>query len=133
MLAVALVVLGGIGAAVWYVSFWEPRSHVPAAVAYWYRQQFEPGQIQPGFVLVGVARDPERPQVLVHRVEVPDASAGDLVMMGAGERGELVARIACPGRDHPIWAKLTRRHDVEIELSSAKGKFAAVSCREQLF
>jgi hypothetical protein len=106
---------------------------VPAEVTYWYRQQFEPGQIHPGFVLTGVGRDAERPQVLVHRVEVPDASAGELVMMGAGERGKLVARIACPGRDHPIWTKLTRRHDVEIQLSSAKGMFAAVSCREELF
>ena len=131
-MAGAVLVLAAITGAIWYARVWEPRSHVPADVAYWYRHQFEPGQLQPGWVLLSVGRDADRPAALVHRVEVPSAVAGDLVMMGSSERQRLVAEIACPPADHEIWSKLRRRHDVVIDLVTDKGEFASVSCRGEV-
>jgi hypothetical protein len=80
-----------------------------------------------------VGRDPAHPELLVHHVQVPAAVAGDLVMMGASERNRLAAEIACPRSDHPIWAKLRRRHDVSIALETERGEFAAVGCRAEVF
>jgi hypothetical protein len=131
--AAALVVLVAAAAAAYYVWRWEPRSHVPSDVAYWYRVQFKPGQIRPGWNLLSVGRDAAHPELLVHHVLVPGAVAGDLVMMGTSERNRLVAEIACPQRDHPIWTKLRRRHDVRIALQSERGEFAGVGCRAEVF
>jgi hypothetical protein len=131
--AVALVLAVGVATGAFYVWRWEPRSHVPSDVAYWYRMQFEPGQLRPGWNLLSVGRDADHPQLLLHHVQVPAAGAGELVMMGNAERNRLAGEVACPGRDHPIWRKLRRRHDVRIVLSSERGEFATVSCRDQVF
>jgi hypothetical protein len=133
MVAIVLPILVAAGAAAWYAFRWEPRSHVPADVAYWYRQQYVGGQLRPGWVLRSVGRDADHPAILVHRVEVPSAVAGDLVMMGQAERRRLVGGIACPPADHPIWSKLRRSHDVVVVLSTDKGDFATVPCRNAVF
>ena len=133
LILVAGLVLAALAGGVWYVTVWEPRSHVPADVVYWYRRQFEPGQLRPGWRLTSVGRDVDRPNVLVHRVQVPGEFAGDLVMMGTSERRRLVAEIACPAGDHEIWRKLRRRHDVVVELITDKGEFATVSCRAEVY
>jgi hypothetical protein len=131
--AVGLALAAILGAGAFYLWRWEPRSHVPSDVAYWYRVQFKPGQIRPGWKLLAVGRNAEHPALLVHHVQVPAAVAGDLVMMGNSQRNRLVAEVACPGRDHPIWSKLRRRHDVRIALSSDRGEFAVVGCRDEVF
>lgn len=132
-IAAGLVLLAAAGGAGWYAWNWEPRSYVPSDVAYWYRMQWKPGRLHPGWSLLSVGRDAQRPQFLVHRVQVPSPLAGDLVMMGASERGRVVAEVACPDAEHPIWEKLRRRHDVRIELQTERGAFAAVDCRAEVF
>lgn len=135
----ALAVAGGaalvvLGLGLFWVFAWVPRTHIPAEVVYQYRIQFEPGrQLAPGWKLLSVGRNIDRPSVLVHRVEVPPALAGELVMMGGSERGRRAASIACPEASHPIWSQLTRRQDVEVELYTDQGKFETVSCRASVF
>jgi hypothetical protein len=130
---VALVVaIAAAAAGFWYLRIWEPRSHIPAEIVYQYRTQFDPGQLEPGYTLISVGRNVEDPTMLMHRVQVPPALAGELVMLSANQRGERVAAIACPDAEHEIWQQLTSRQDIAVQLFTEKGEFAVVRCRSEV-
>ena len=124
----AAVLVVGVGIA-WFTDAFASRTHIPAEVVYEYRSQFQPGQLAPGWILRSVGPNVEDPTRIVHRVEVPAALAGELVMMGNSKRGSRAAEVACPASDHPIWTKIGRGQNVEIELHTEKGPFETISCR----
>lgn len=120
-----LVSLGILGYRVWYV----PKTFIPTELANRYREAHPPGQLEPGWAVRSVGRRVDRATRLVHRVEVTPELAGELLMMPAGQRRDVVGRVACPEGGDPIWQELTRRQDIEIELMTDQGPFAVVSCR----
>ena len=117
---------------VWQTLLCPSPAHIPADIVYEYRLRYTPGQIQPGWRLLSVGRNVDRPATLVHRVEVPPELAGELIMMNGWTRRSKVAEIACPSASHPIWSRLTRGQDVEVVLSSERGAFDTVSCRAEM-
>lgn len=131
LLPALLVVLAS--AAAMACDVFTPRSHIPAEVVYEYRRQFAPGQLAPGWKLLSVGPNVDDPTQILHRVEVPPALAGELVMESGSARGRRVAEIACPDRSNEIWGELTRRQDVVVVLYTDKGEFDRVSCRSALF
>ncbi|MDX1384532.1 MAG: hypothetical protein R3190_12850 [Thermoanaerobaculia bacterium] len=127
-LAVGVAVIVGAGIA-WSTGAFRARTHIPANVVYEYRQGFTPGQLAPGWKLLSVGPNVDDPTQIVHRVEVPAALAGEIVMMSGSDRNAQVAEVACPPADHEIWSRLSRGHDVVVELYTEKGAFDSVSCR----
>ena len=123
----AFVVLAG--ATAWYLGLGQSRTHIPANVVYEYRTQFSPGQLAPGWTLLSVGPNVDDPTKIIHRVEVPPALAGELVMLSGSRRARRVGGVACPDAAHPIWTKISRLQDIQIELYTDKGTFDTISCR----
>jgi hypothetical protein len=111
----------------------ENQGYIDSDLAFEYRTRMPPGSIHPRWQLLRVARRLDRPNLLVHLVEVPPEDAGQLMMLSERERARTVAEIACPPTADPIWKQLARRQDIEVDMTSDNGLFETVSCRQQLF
>ena len=133
LLRVALVILVVMATAAALACGAGGKGYIDSDLAFEYRSRVETGSIHPRWQLVQVARRLDRPDRLVHVVQIPPEDAGELMMLSDRERARTVAGIACPNADDPIWSRLSGGHDVEGDMPSDNGLFDTVTCRDQLF
>lgn len=108
---------------------------ISSDVAYNYQTETPAGPVHRGWNRTWVGRSLEHPWLIVHKIEIQQDLAGNLVRMSSRELRKIVGQRVCPSLDSPVWEHLQKGQDILVEMATHKRRltpFATISCRSAL-